>query len=118
VTYAEAQSELGDRDCVALNNPDTRLRRESPRCIALYYDGRPIVKWLDNGDFIVHNRGVQLTTAAQVRIVHYSPVRFSITGVYGNQFSVGGLPTGWGPTMDTRGGIRFNAVHKTKTRIA
>lgn len=118
MTYQEASRELGDRECVALGQSATRLRRESPRCIALYYDGRPILKWLDNGDFIIHQRGVQFTNAAKDRITLYAPVSFDISGVYGNRFTVGWLPGGWGGSVETRGGIRFNAVHKTKTAIS
>ena len=73
MTYKEAGALLGGNNCIALPEPYTRLRRESDRCIALYYESRPVLKWLWNGSYIIHFRGIAPTAAARDRVLGYGP---------------------------------------------
>ena len=73
MTYKEAEALLGGNNCIALPEPYTRLRRESDRCIALYYESRPVLKWLWDGSYIIHFRGIAPTAAARDRVLGYGP---------------------------------------------
>ena len=73
MTYKEAEALLGDNYCIALPEPYTRLRIESDRCIALYYESRPVLKLLWDGSYIIHFRGIAPTAAARDRVLGYGP---------------------------------------------
>lgn len=109
MNYQQAADLLADVDCIATAEPFTRIRRESPKCIALYYQGRPILKWLDNGEVIIHNRGMDISDAPQSRIRQYCPIHIDVWGYSGSIFTIALPPTiSGGGHIRVRHGVRLN----------
>lgn len=118
MTYKQAAEVLGNSDCVPVSENLTRIRRESPDCIALYYDGRPHLKWLSNGDIIIHNRGSMFASAAVARLKGYCPIPFSLVNETTAEWSFYPLPEWGGPLRRLTGGVRICVKHKKLIAIS
>lgn len=118
MTYQQAAEFLGTSECMATAEGQTRIRRESDRCIALYYDSRPILKWIDNGDIIIHPRGSELTTAITTRLRAYSPIDLGYDNEGVGRWALV-VPRAWGSTVrGITGGIRLNPSKLTHQQIS
>lgn len=115
MNYQQAEEKLEGSDCVALSQPHTRLRRETPHCIALYYNGLPILKWIDDDTVIIHRRGNSLTSAACDRIRLYLP---ECTGIYDYVSSFTIYLRGAGARGPLSGGLRYNTKTHSVERLA
>lgn len=57
----------------------SRIRRDTPDCVTLYNQGKALIKWLSNGDVVVHARGRSLASSDVLRLTEYlskHPFRF------------------------------------------